>query len=59
MKFQIDKWFGTASAVMGMLPVSCGDETAALDGKVLNISVKLRCDPHRLQGSDDKYRWLK
>lgn len=26
MQFQIDKWFGTASAVMWMLPVSCGDE---------------------------------
>lgn len=46
MQFQIDKWFGSASAVMWMRPVSCGDETAALEGKVLNISVNLRFDPH-------------
>lgn len=44
MGFYIGKWFGTASAVMWILPVSCGDGTAKLE--VLNISVNLRCDPH-------------
>lgn len=46
MEFQIDKWFATASAVVWMLPVCCGEETAALEGNDLNTSVNLRCDPH-------------
>lgn len=46
MEFYFDKWFATASAVVWMLPVSCGDETATLEDKVLNTSVEVRCDPH-------------